>query len=89
MIGSQVFFWVACINFVVKGDKFFYYDQQKSTMAKSPLKSKTLWVNIIAFIAMLVQTQTGFVIGPEEQISILAVLNVILRFLTREEIIPS
>jgi len=45
-------------------------------------KSKTLWTNIIALIALLVQAQYGFIILPEEQIAILAVINLILRGLT-------
>lgn len=53
---------------------------------KSPLQSKTIWINVIAFIAMIVQTQTGFVISAEEQLAVLAVLNVILRFVTTEAI---
>ena len=45
-------------------------------------KSKTLWTNIIALIVLLVQAQYGFIILPEEQIAILAVINLILRGLT-------
>lgn len=45
-------------------------------------KSKTLWTNIIALIALLVQAQYGFIILPEEQLAILAVINLILRGLT-------
>jgi hypothetical protein len=42
-------------------------------------KSKTLWVNIIAFIAMLVQVKYGFIVAPEEQAALLAVVNLLLR----------
>ena len=46
--------------------------------------SKTLWVNAIAFVALLVQSfGTGFVIGAEEQVGILAVLNLVLRLVTK------
>jgi hypothetical protein len=44
--------------------------------------SKTLWVNIIAAIALLVQTQTGFIVDAEAQAGILAVINLILRLIT-------
>lgn len=46
--------------------------------------SKTLWVNAIAFVALVIQSfGTGFVIGPEEQIGILAVINILLRLITK------
>jgi len=50
---------------------------------KSFLVSKTFWVNIIALLVMLVQTQTGFIIDVEEQAVILGVINLILRFITK------
>jgi hypothetical protein len=34
--------------------------------------------------AMIVQTQTGFIIAPEEQVGILAVVNLVLRIVTKE-----
>lgn len=48
--------------------------------------SKTFWVNVIALIAMLAQTQTGFIISPEEQIAIIAVINILLRVVTGQPI---
>ena len=46
--------------------------------------SKTLWVNAVAFAALLIQSfGTGFVIGVEEQAGIIVVLNIILRFVTK------
>ena len=46
--------------------------------------SKTLWVNAIAFAALLLQSfGTGFVIAPEEQVGILVVLNILLRLVTK------
>jgi len=49
-------------------------------------KSKTFWVNLIALIALIVQTQTGFVVTPEEQTAIVVVINMILRAITKEPI---
>lgn len=46
--------------------------------------SKTLWVNAIAAIALLVQTRTGFVIDPEAQTGLLAVINIVLRAVTKD-----
>lgn len=47
-------------------------------------RSKTLWVNLIAVVALIAQAQYGFVIAPAEQVGILAVINVILRAITNE-----
>lgn len=46
-------------------------------------ESKTLWINAIAVVAMMIQSHTGFVIDPEAQIAILGVINLILRAITR------
>jgi hypothetical protein len=48
--------------------------------------SKTLWINIIAVMALLFQLKLGFLIAPEEQIAILAVINLIVRAITKEEL---
>lgn len=54
---------------------------------KSWYLSRTLWVNAIAFIALLIQSfGTGFVIGAEEQVGILAVINILLRLITKQPI---
>lgn len=47
-------------------------------------KSKTLWVNLIAVGVFIVQMLTGFVVDVEAQAGILAVINLILRLITRE-----
>ena len=53
---------------------------------KSFLKSKTLWVNAIAFVALLAQGFFGFVIGPELQAGLLVLVNVVLRCVTKTEL---
>ena len=55
-------------------------------MGKKIWASKTLWVNILAIIALIVQTYTGFVIDIEAQASILAFINVALRLITKQPI---
>jgi predicted RNase H-like HicB family nuclease len=55
-------------------------------MDKQWYTSKTLWVNGLAFIAMLVQSQTGVIMDAELQIAILAVINLVLRLVTKKEI---
>lgn len=45
--------------------------------------SKTLWVNLIALIAMIVQANFGFVIDPDLQAYILGMINLLLRLFTK------
>lgn len=47
-------------------------------------QSKTFWVNVIAAIAIGIQTQTGFVIDPSIQAVVLSVLNTGLRLVTKQ-----
>lgn len=49
--------------------------------------SKTLWINIIGTIAMFVQLKFGWVISPEYQAMILGGINLILRTVTKKEIV--
>ncbi len=49
--------------------------------------SKILWVNVIGLIVMIVQGVKGFVISPEVQASILLLINIILRAVTKQEIV--
>lgn len=50
-------------------------------------QSKTMWVNIIATLAMIVQTYTGNVVIPvESQALILSLVNIALRFITKSGI---
>ncbi len=51
------------------------------------VRSKMLWANMIALIALIAQLEFGFVIAPEEQISAIAVINMILRLVTHEGLI--
>lgn len=47
-------------------------------------QSKTFWVNILATIGIVVQTQTGFVIDPSIQAIGLSVVNTGLRLITKQ-----
>ncbi len=49
-------------------------------------KSKTLWINAIAAVAFFVQAQFGFVVSLEYQAFVLAIVNLILRWITKEGI---
>ena len=47
-------------------------------------ESKTFWVNLIGGIAMILQGVTGHaVVSMETQASILAGINIVLRFITK------
>jgi len=48
------------------------------------VRSKTLWINLIALIALMAQLEFGFVIGPEEQASAIVMVNLLLRVVTKE-----
>ena len=48
--------------------------------------SKTLWLNFLGVVVIVLQTQTGFVLSAELQTSVLAILNVVLRIITKEPI---
>lgn len=53
-------------------------------MKKKFYLSKTFWINLIAIIALV-----GFgmeTVSPEIQIAILAVINMVLRFITKQPI---
>ena len=55
-------------------------------MAKKIHQSKTVIVNIIALIAIIVQAQTGTVISIETQAAIVTLVNIALRLATKEPI---
>ncbi len=51
---------------------------------KKPWESKTLWVNAVAFLAIILQAVTGQeVLGAEAQGSLIVLANVILRLVTK------
>jgi len=47
-------------------------------------KSKTIIVNFICLVALIIQSQTSFIITPEEQAALVAVINLILRAITNQ-----
>ena len=53
---------------------------------KAWYRSKTLWVNAIAAGALVLQTQTGFIIDAELQGALLAMINLVLRQITKDAI---
>jgi len=60
-----------------------------TNMQKGYWKSKTFWVNLIAIVAFIIQMfwNKDFIIPVEIQGSILAFINFVLRWITKEEIV--
>ena len=46
-------------------------------------QSKTLWVNVIAAVALFLQNQWGYVLPPGAEGYVLIVVNLILRLITK------
>lgn len=55
---------------------------------KSIFASKSFWVNLIALAGMLLQAFTGseVLVNVETQATILAVINIVLRTITKEAV---
>jgi hypothetical protein len=50
--------------------------------------SKTLWVNVLAFLAVILQNLTGKeLLSPEVQTGIITIANIILRAVTKHELV--
>ena len=49
-------------------------------------KSKQIWVAVIAMVATAIQAKYGFIISPDLQGYILALVMVILRVITKEPV---
>ena len=46
--------------------------------------SKTLWLNLLAIVALGVQAEFGYILDAEAQAVILATINLALRIITKE-----
>ena len=49
---------------------------------KSWYKSRTVWLNVLAAVALFLQQQFGYIFSVELQGLVLMVLNLVLRFQT-------
>ena len=56
-------------------------------MEKLWYTSKTLWLNIVAIVAIILQGQFGYSLSPELQVAFLALINIALRAVTKTEIL--
>lgn len=55
--------------------------------AKKWYKSKIIWVNGLALVASVLQLKYGLVMSPELQGVLLTAINIVLRAVTKEEIV--
>ena len=60
--------------------------QDVKVVGKHILESKTVWINLVAILAFFAQSKLGFAIGPDLQMQILGVINIILRGITKEPV---
>lgn len=59
----------------------------ETLQGKKFYKSKTFWANIVMAGAVAVQTKFGFVVSPEIQAVVISCVNLVLRKVTKEEIV--
>ena len=53
-------------------------------MDKPFWQSKTFWANTLATAGIVIQSQTSYVLDPEMQVGIIAFINIVLRFVTKD-----
>ena len=58
-------------------------------MSKDWYTSKTLWANTIGIAAIVAQMQFGFVVDAGTQASLLLLVNMLLRVITKDQIVWS
>jgi hypothetical protein len=49
--------------------------------------SKTIWVNVVAVITSVISSRFGYTVSAEVQVGILTGLNVLLRKVTKSEVV--
>jgi hypothetical protein len=58
----------------------------KGTLGKNWIRSKTLWANIIAMIAIIGQHYLGFDLTADDTVVIMGFVNIVLRLITTEPV---
>lgn len=58
----------------------------ESLKGKNPLFSKTMWANIIALVVWASSKYLNVEISTEDSLAILAVVNIILRMITKKPV---
>jgi len=59
-------------------------ERRKAMNTKRWYTSKTLWANLLAIVALVAQAEFGYALDVEAQAALLAVINLILRALTKK-----
>ena len=62
------------------------YNEAQERYGKKWYKSKTLWVNLIALIALAFREKLGVPLSQEDQLALLATVNIVLRLITKEPV---
>lgn len=57
--------------------------------SKQWYESKTIWVNLIAVLGVFLSKHFGITITEEQTVTILGVLNIVLRFITKSPVVIS
>ena len=71
----------------IKVEETVIVEESPNVVVKRILKSKTIWVNLIAFLCFALEKRYGFLIDPDLQLQILSLINIGLRFVTKEAIV--
>ena len=59
-------------------------ERRKAMNTKRWYTSKTLWLNLLAIAALVAQAEFGYILDAEAQAAILAIINLILRIITKK-----
>ena len=59
-------------------------ERRKAMDTKRWYTSKTLWVNLLAIVALIVQAEFGYILDVEAQSVILAGINLLLRIIIKK-----
>jgi hypothetical protein len=62
-------------------------EETLTEQVKNFVCSKTIWVNFVALVAIIVQNKYGYIIDEELQFQILSIINIGLRFITKDRIV--
>jgi len=72
------------VDYVQTSDDTVKYTEEEQMQSKKWYTSKTLWVNVIAAIALIVGRELDFALDGGEQAAILAIINIVLRIATKQ-----
>ena len=59
----------------------------KTASGKVWWKSKTFWVNVISISSMIAASEFGVEIDPATSVTLLSMINIVLRMITKEPIV--